>query len=221
VPARLDWIISFSQWLRTEYPAACERLRAAIVKSNIFDPRPEPAATSPGELEYREVRDKMRDAAAREREGAMNWFVRARAKVGELRTVAIALMPDVVKSTKLLRDGAPALPLEWADEAAFMGDLVDIEFAAIGLRAGNAAPAASAAISAGVKPDPDDISKAIGIFSSDSELSDREVARRAGIKHASKLTRSKRYQRVKETFAAAPPPRGGKDGKTGDMETYE
>ena len=71
------------------------------------------------------------------------------------------------------------------------------------------------------KSDPDDISKAIGIFSNDPNLSDREVARRAGIKHASKLTRSQRYRRVKETFAASPPPRGSKDGKTRHVEAYE
>jgi len=71
------------------------------------------------------------------------------------------------------------------------------------------------------KPDPDDISKAIGIFSNDPNLSDREVARRAGIRHPSKLTRSQPYQRVKKTFAASPPPRGSKDGKTRHVEAYE
>ena len=79
----------------------------------------------------------------------------------------------------------------------------------------------SATTSDASKADPDAISKAIGIFSGEPTLTDREVCRRAGIKHPSTLTRSTRYQRVKETFAASTPPKGSKNAKTGDVEAYE
>lgn len=68
--------------------------------------------------------------------------------------------------------------------------------------------------------DHDDISKAIGIYTADTSLSDREVAKRAGIRHSSKLTRSDRYQRVKRTFAEGLPPRGIKDGN-GNIEAFD
>jgi hypothetical protein len=69
--------------------------------------------------------------------------------------------------------------------------------------------------------DPDAISKAIGIFSTNPDLSDREVARRAGIPSSSKLTRSLQYQRVKQTFVANLPPRGTKNAKTREVEATD
>jgi hypothetical protein len=63
----------------------------------------------------------------------------------------------------------------------------------------------------------DDIAKAIGIFSNNPHMSDREVARRAGMKSSSRLSRSEAYKRVKRAFAADRPAMGSK-GKDGSIE---
>jgi len=113
--------------------------------------------------------------------------------------------------------------------AAFISEIEDEERAK-GVPAAPAAPAAatiaprqappipSTPIVPSFKPDP--VDTAIGLLTRHPEWSDRKIAEAAGCNPWT-LSRSDRYKAVRRVFVGELPPRGSKDGETGEIESFD